>query len=365
MNRFTGLTLVFLLCTVSASFAQEDESNSYISKGQWMLGGTMSLSTSDDFIRKPSFSISPMAGYFIGKRWALGLEVEYSLLEMTYFSPDFGDPIIGDNSYMLGRLSVIPFARYYFGVGKFAPFVEGGYGMNWYHSGEGIESYDNKTYKIGAGLNYFVTPSLAVEGKLLYSRSSSETAMLNPISLGIGLQFFLSRNQKGILKETETTFLEKGSWMIGGSMNVSVSDNEYSDKLYQNHRITPMAGYFLSDKLAMGLAMYYSYLGNDNSQTESFFAAPFARYYFRTKRFAPFAEAAFGAGVAKVEYFDGVEQQVSSDDDYSFQAAAGFNYFLTNSVALETKLSYGKSKSADQGTLGLQAGVSFFLSRKK
>jgi len=325
----------------------------------------MSLSTTDDFIHKPSFSISSMAGYFIGNRWTLGLDVGYSVSEITtlYLDAGNGDPVL-DNSYTLGQLSITPFARYYFSVGKFAPFVEGGYGMNWYHHGDGIESDNNSTYKIGAGLNYFVTPSLAVEGKFSYSRHE-ETATTNPISLGFGLQFFLSRNQKGVLKETGIKFLEKGSWMIGGTIDLSISDNEYSDNLYQDYRISPMAGYFLTDKFAMGLTMYYSHLGISDSHIESLAALPFVRYYFGTKRFAPFAEAAFGGSVSKVRYFDGTEQQTSKDENFSCGAAAGFNYFITNSVALETKLSYFKSDNFDQGSLSLQAGLNFFLSRKK
>jgi outer membrane protein len=359
MNRFTGLILVLMLCVVSVSFGQEEEKPGYISKGQWMLGGTMSLSSSTDFIKTPSFSISPMAGYFIGKRWALGVNLGYSISDVTYV-----DLAGAERSQTLSRLSATPFARYYFGVGKFAPFAEGGYGMNWYFV-DGNNSGDNSSYKIGAGLNYFVTPSLAVEGKLLYSRSTNDAASINPISLGIGLQFFLSRNQNVTAKEVDQTFLAKGSWMIGGNINVSLSDNKYSDNLYQDHRFSPMAGYFLTDKLAMGLTMFYTYNGIYDSHVEALTAAPFVRYYFGTKRFAPFAEAAFGGGVTKVGYFDGTEQQNLRNEHFSYGVAAGFNYFITNNVALETKLSYLKNNNFDEGSLGLQAGISFFLSRKK
>lgn len=351
---------VILLFSSIISFAQTDENNSSISKGQWMLGGTMSLSTSDDFIHTPNFSISPMAGYFIGKRFALGLNMNYAVTDMTT-----NDPLTGtEQSNTVSSLSVTPFARYYFGVGKIAPFAEAGYGMNWNFS-EGNKTSDNMSYKIGAGLNYFITPSLAVEGKLSYTRYTHANASVNPVSLGIGLQFFLSRNQNTTAKETTTKFLEKGSWMIGGNVNVSFSDNEYSDNLYQDHRFSPMAGYFLSDKLAMGLTMHYSYLGIYDSRVESLSAAPFVRYYFKTQRFAPFAEASFGGGVTEIAYFDGTEQQTVKDENFSYQTAAGFNYFITNSVAVETKLSYLKNNNFDRGSLSLQAGFSFFLSRKK
>lgn len=310
----------------------------------------MSLTAPDD-LKRPTFSISPTAGYFIGKRFALGLEAGYSIYDASTFNPATQE----ETSRTISRLSLTPFARYYFGVNKFAPFVEAGYAMqNYYLNGENVG--DNQNYKVGAGLNYFISPSLALEGKVSYTHPvNDDSPAYKPVTLGIGLQFFLSRNQKAA-KEPDQKFLEKGSWMVGGNMSLAFSENEY-----QSHRINPLVGYFLTDKIATGLSASYGYSGGPSNSMEAFTAAPFMRYYFATSRFAPFAYAAAGVTASKYKYYEG---EVSKDEDFTYQAGVGFNYFITKNVALESELSYFRNDDNNQATLGLNAGLKFFLSRK-
>ncbi|HEU5290058.1 MAG TPA: outer membrane beta-barrel protein [Cyclobacteriaceae bacterium] len=353
MNKLTWLTLLLMLCLAVTSFGQGEETQPYISKGQWMLGGTVSLRTPDDF-QTANFSISPMGAYFIGNRWTLGVELGYSVSEIDALNPITGETY----TQTLSSLSTTPFARYYFGVKKFAPFVEGGYQMNWYY-GEGEKIGDNQRYKVGAGLNYFVSPSLALEGKVSYTYPVNDESAYKPIGLGIGLQFFFSRNQNAIAKESNETFLAKGSWMLGGDINLEFSENEY-----QTHRINPMVGYFLTNKFATGVAIGYAYSGGEYNSIEALSAAPFIRYYFAIGRFAPFAGVAAGLAHSKFEYYDGDEWQGSTDNSFSYQAGVGFNYFITKNVALESGLSYFRNQNIDQGSLALTAGLKFFIPRK-
>src|SRR5262245_13613849 len=110
MKRRISLIALFITGLSGFLFAQQEEPTNYISKGNWMLGGTMSLTTPDDFIRKPNFSISPMAGFFITNRLALGLEMGYSAYQLSYT-----DPItFEENTRTMIQVSSTPFARYYF-----------------------------------------------------------------------------------------------------------------------------------------------------------------------------------------------------------------------------------------------------------
>lgn len=329
-------------------FAQQEETK-YLSKGQWMLGGTMSLSISDDFINPPNFSISPGGAYFIGNRWALGADLGYSIFDLNFFDPMTGEQYSNTVSY----LSAAPFARYYIGTKKFAPFVEGGYGLNWYYS-DGSKTSESQTYKIGAGLNYFVSRNVALEGVVRYAKTI-DSYYDGSFGLDLGLQFFFSRKNDAESVEEEN-YISKGQWLIGGSGNISLGTPEELD--FNQFSISPMGGYFVGQKIVLGLSTGYSYY---KGTSQSLYLLPFARYYFTQNKLAPFAEVAYGGSWARLEYAGSDGEVVEKISGTGYRIGTGLNYFISRNVALEGNLRYARNTDADSGTLNLSAGLQFFI----
>ena len=350
MNRFTGLTLVLLLCIVSVSFSQEEESNSYISKGQWMAGGKLSLSKGDD-VENYTFAVSPMGGYFFGKRIAAGLRVKYE--HVNFVSID-SEPM---GNYQ--NFSATPFIRYYIGVNRFAPFAEVTYGGSWYKTessfnGEpSVSKSNSSSYSGGVGLNYFVSKNVALEGVVKYSKTI-DSYYDGSVGFDLGLQFFLSRNNSNSAGDEET-YISKGQWLIGGSGNISLGTVDELD--FNQFSIAPMGGYFVGKKVAVGLSTGYNYY---RSSSQSFFIQPFARYYFAQNKLAPFAEVAYGGSWARFEYQGSTGETVKISGT-AYRIGAGLNYFISRDVALEGHLRYSRSNDSDSGSLGLSAGLQFFI----
>ena len=148
--------------------------------------------------------------------------------------------------------------------------------------------------------------------------------------------------------------------MIGGNISLTFLDSDY-----RTYTINPMAGYFITDRIAAGLTLSYQHSVGTYSKSSYISAAPFVRYYFATSRFAPFVDAGFGGSFTSNEFDNGYITGDFEDESFLYQAGAGFNYFITNNVALESRLGYYRNLDSDQGSVSLTAGLKFFLPRKK
>lgn len=349
MNKLI-VALFLMLCVVAVSFGQEEESKSYISKGQWMAGGKLSLSTGEDFDNY-SFSVSPIGGYFLTKKIAVGLQAEYSHLQLT--------EIGGESTGSMNRFGIAPFTRYYFGVNRFAPFAELGYGGRWSKTDSefnGIQSSSksNSThYWGGVGLNYFISKNVALEGIVKYSKTI-DSYYDGSVGFNLGLQFFFSR--KNSTNEDEGNYISKGQWLIGGSGDISLGTVDELD--FNQFSISPMGGYLVGEKIAVGLSTGYTYY---RGSSQSFFIQPFARYYFTQNKLAPFAEVAYGGGWARFEYSGTNGDVVEKISDTGYRIGAGLNYFITRNVALEGNLRYSRSNDSDSGSLNFGVGLQFFI----
>ena len=354
MNKLTGPTLVFMLCVVAVSFGQEEESKSYISKGQGMMGGTTSFSILHDF-KNPTFSISATGGYFVGKRIAVGLDLSYFFFH--YSQPDNLQSI--ENNTTRHSILATPITRFYLGVYKFSPFLELGYGWNGYStkSSYGTSSiggtFSRSHYKAGIGFNQFISKSFALEGLFSYIKTNGQAFSIDSDdyfwSLRIGVQYYLNRKQKSITKESSATFIEKGQWMLGGMIDLSSYD-------FDKQSFDMEAGYLLKDNFALGFRVKEQ----TTTYYDSFTFGPFARYYFSAKRFAPFVDGFIGWGSGE----SGELFQQTNPSVITMQAGAGFNYFINDFVALESQLSYGLA-GFDKPTISLDAGLKFFLVQKE
>ena len=81
--------------------------------------------------------------------------------------------------------------------------------------------------------------------------------------------------------------ITKGNWLVGGNgtfsrvQNSSTASAQFKQTDFE---IRPLLGYFLKDKLAIGLAPSLAYgsniINNSNNSSTSFSIGPFIRYYF-------------------------------------------------------------------------------------
>lgn len=176
MLRAKILTLVMSLITLSA-MAQNDETS--IGKGNWFIGGT--LSGSMPHLEDVEFTLNPKASYFLGEKFAIGLNTSYQFN--------------GIENYQI--FSAGPTLRYYFKNAKLAPFIDWEYNLGSSRIQMDLSSeYETRTsniYGAGFGLDYFVARNIALEGTLKYLWHD-ETRDGN-ITFNVGLQFFFNRKK--------------------------------------------------------------------------------------------------------------------------------------------------------------------------
>ncbi|KUY20318.1 hypothetical protein BAZ12_10125 [Elizabethkingia miricola] len=174
---------------------------------------------------------------------------------------------------------------------------------------------------------------------------------------------------------------EKGSWVVGGSTsigfnNVSTkvkSDNTTFDGPKVNtFTIAPSAGYFVIDKLSVGLDLAYTNATTkyDGAKTTSntFAILPTATYYFTDNTvIKPYLGAGIGyASNTEKEEYRGKSNKYTVDG-FAWKVKGGFAYFFTPSIAADLGLSYSQFSNKDNGvrtnvnTFGVGVGLSVFF----
>ncbi len=158
-----------------------------------------------------------------------------------------------------------------------------------------------------------------------------------------------------LLLITNTTFgqLTKGHWLVGGSGSfylskrdyisyVNSSTNGFSKELHLT--ISPNIGYFLIDKLAVGLRPFFSWgkgesfpndptVSGGESDSKRYGIGPFGRYYFldKDKPFNILADINYQIGIWDV----GDKGKLSN-----FSFLAGPVIYFNTSVGMEFLLGY-------------------------
>ncbi|MBX2900797.1 MAG: autotransporter domain-containing protein [Cyclobacteriaceae bacterium] len=174
-------------------------------------------------------------------------------------------------------------------------------------------------------------------------------------------------------------FTGKGTVLLGGSSNLGFSSissetktsfGTYSNGKHTNFTISPQAGYFLIDNLAigaqisLGFSKYKSPSGNVyNESTTQVMLTPFLRYYYQ--KFYLQASAGFGSIKSKSDYSGEYKSKISS-----VGAALGYVILLSDQVGLEPQLGYSVNtskdlndyKSTDSGLTG-SLGLFIYLAR--
>lgn len=153
-----------------------------------------------------------------------------------------------------------------------------------------------------------------------------------------------------------------GKFLLGGSSSMDFSsstqkyktdDDDGTDGKLIQFSLTPLAGYFVVDGLAVGLQLeydIYSYKDEDDDErfTQSVFMfSPFVRYYYGTAPIKPFAEIALGVGSQKIkepDYF-GEGTQTSTSGIFGFQFKLGAAYFLNDNVSIDAGIGFARATS--------------------
>jgi hypothetical protein len=182
--------------------------------------------------------------------------------------------------------------------------------------------------------------------------------------------------------------IEKGNWMLGGSISFNRSASDYTSSFgsgtWKSYTFdfAPDIRYFVVDRLAVGLRIPFSYTSTiddePSSKYTSYAIGPTLRYYFPVnKKWAIFTDVtySFGSQVSKVPVYDGSWVTQKATNNYSlFSAGLGTTYFLTPSVGIEGTFSYNAAQTnydneydneSSSGTLSFDIGLQVYFSRNK
>jgi hypothetical protein len=152
------------------------------------------------------------------------------------------------------------------------------------------------------------------------------------------------------------TPVQKGNWIVGGSLG-SLGYSFEGESF--NIAISPRAGYFVADALAIGLQLNGSYASLEGDDEWGYGISPFVRYYFPQGSSASGRFFAQGdVGIAGANGSDGAA--------LAFGANVGYAHFITQSVALEVSAGYNYSEAitpeiGKQSGLGVALGFQIYL----
>lgn len=186
-------TIALILVTTLLSF----NSNSQITKGNWMLGGSISFSSTNlksEIGQKNTFFIlqgAPDIGYFIADKFAAGLKVSIN----SSGGKATGTSVFSTNTdYNFG-----PFARYYFlsTEKQFNILTEGTYQYGFIGGGQQNTKTSKNTFAIAAGPVIYFNSSVGLEFLIGYSayKYVGFAGSNGTIQLGLGLHVHLEKNK--------------------------------------------------------------------------------------------------------------------------------------------------------------------------
>lgn len=138
--------------------------------------------------------------------------------------------------------------------------------------------------------------------------------------------------------------VQKGTFLIGGMANLSSAQSDGSNFL--SGYLSPSIGSFISNHLALGLSVPYSFYKYSGGVSQNIGISPFGRYYFFTKEksslFVPF----------NVSLSNSIYNSTNSSTNTVYSTTSGslgigYTYFIYRSVGIETNLSYYLTKSTN------------------
>ena len=157
--------------------------------------------------------------------------------------------------------------------------------------------------------------------------------------------------------------VDQGQILAGG--NAGFNSSKEGDYKVTDFNISPDIGYFFINQFAGGLRVSYMHsktkLNSSSSTTNSYWVAPFVRYYFMPsgEKLNLFADGSYGFGSSKTSGSSSVSANY-------YQIMAGPALFLSPNTALEFALyyrSYGGDayKTDRNNNFGLNIGFQVHL----
>ncbi|MDP1845103.1 MAG: hypothetical protein Q8K64_16945 [Sediminibacterium sp.] len=172
---------------------------------------------------------------------------------------------------------------------------------------------------------------------------------------------------------TAKSQLDKGIWLVSGTGNFLTSKYEYTSPTFSsksdrlNIAISPNIGYFIIDKLAVGLRTSFSKnkdqvtgVGGGYTNVNRFSIGPFTKYYFleKYKHYNLVADVSYQYGLYSFKPTKG--------NSNTFNAAIGPVIYFNTSVGLEFLVGYYSTKETikQDGDIttkqsGFQIGIGF------
>lgn len=135
----------------------------------------------------------------------------------------------------------------------------------------------------------------------------------------------------------------KGNFIVEGNLNVNTENNKNTEVKTTQFNFTPKAGYFVTDKIAVGVNLGFGSDITDNKNTNvknsanAFGAGVFGRYYFLEvgSRFKTYAEVnADYANTRTKVTTAGNSVDGPKANGFGVNAGIGANYFLTEKIAV-------------------------------
>ncbi|MGE8552646.1 MAG: OmpW family outer membrane protein [Chryseobacterium jejuense] len=194
--------------------------------------------------------------------------------------------------------------------------------------------------------------------------------------------------------------MTKGDWVISGNTGMGFNNNTTTVKTgshsvdgpkVNTFSITPSVGYFVIDKLAVGIDLGYvntstKYQGL-KSTNSTFSVMPTATYYFtNSSKLVPFLGAGIGYASNKTKYTfyndinnEGVDLSLMRDtetttDGLAWKVKGGVTYMATSSLGINLGISYDQFSSKETvmntefktniKTFGVNVGFSYFIKGK-
>ena len=147
--------------------------------------------------------------------------------------------------------------------------------------------------------------------------------------------------------------VNQGAWMAGGSLGFSTWKYKDADASYSWLKFGPNVGYYVIDDLGVGLNMDFVRYSYDGELLDAdSYLSPFVRYYI-TDGF--FGEVSLGL-------------ELDEGGGTLFSIAAGYSWFLNNSVAIEPQLFFdiygNEGDEDDYNEFGLLINFQIFLNRE-
>jgi outer membrane protein len=186
--------------------------------------------------------------------------------------------------------------------------------------------------------------------------------------------------------------MTKGDWVISGdtglgfnnvTTTVKVGDQSVDGPKVNTFSISPSVGYFVIDKLAVGIELGYinattKYEGL-KSKTSSFSVMPTANYYFtNSSKLVPFLGAGIGYASVKnsgeTNFMGMIASSETTTDGLAWKVKGGVTYMATQSLGLNLGVSYDQFSNKETimntdvktnvKTFGVNVGFSYFIKAK-